>query len=159
MGLGWCAVVPALTDLTFRCIPTNDHPNTGHPEGFDHQDDHCTQHYYQGDGIQQQGKGWGVWGRGTRGERAGAGGAREWGAGDMLRAGWGRGEVFFPCLSAPCTDRQANCRSSVSFDTSTYPGDCDHARTTMHSSCFIIQNKGRLGVWRAGLRCFSAPYT
>ena len=68
MGLGWCAVVPALTDFTFRCIPTNDHPNTGNPEGFDHQDDHCTQYYYQGDGIEQQGKGWGVWGGGTCGE-------------------------------------------------------------------------------------------
>ena len=35
MGLGWCAVVPALTDLTFRCIPTHDHPNAGHAKGFD----------------------------------------------------------------------------------------------------------------------------
>ena len=87
MGLGWCAVVPALTDFSFRCIPTNDHPNTGHPEGFDHQDDHCTQYYYQGDGIEQQGRGWGVWRGGTCGERAGAGGAREWGAGGILRAG------------------------------------------------------------------------
>ena len=105
MGLGWCAVVPALTDFTFRCIPTNDHPNTGNPEGFDHQDDHCTHDYHQGDQIQQQGKGWGALGGGTCGERAGAGGAREWGAGDMLRAGWGGGEVLIRPLSTPYTQR------------------------------------------------------
>ena len=46
----------------------NDRPRTGHPEGFDHQDDHCTQDYHQGDGIKQQDKGWGVWGGGTCGE-------------------------------------------------------------------------------------------
>ena len=54
-----------MTDVTVRCIPTHDCPRTGHSEGFDHQDDHCTQDCHPDDGIQQQGKGWGVWGGGT----------------------------------------------------------------------------------------------
>ena len=197
--------VAHLTDQNVRALHPPNHPQDDHPEGFDHQGDHCTQDYHQGDGIQQQGKGWGGLGGGTCGERAGAGGAREWGTGDMLRAGWGRGGccfgvcqhhtpvwepwvtwecgwvgvwgcdgeheqeergswvtrwgagdmlsagwepggVLFRCLSAPYTDRQAYCRSSVSFDTSTHRRDHDHTHTTMHSSCFVMQNKGRLGV-------------
>ena len=151
--------VAHLTDKNVRPSHPHNHPQDNHLDHPDHRCNNCCHQDHHGSRREQQG--WGLGGLVGMGMRrgAGAGGAREWGTGDMLRAGWGRGEVFFPCLSAPCTDRQANCRSSVSFDTSTYPGDCDHAHTTMHSSCFIIQNKGTLGVYRAGLRCFSAPYT
>ena len=92
--------------------------------------------------------GWvGVWGCDGEHEQEERGSwVTRWGAGDMLSAGWEPGGVLFRCLSAPYTDRQANCRSSVSFDTSTHPRDHDHTHTTMYSSCFIIQNKGRLGV-------------
>ena len=93
------------TDRERPSTPPPNHPQDDHPEGFDHQGDHCTQDYHQGDGIQQQGKGWGALGGGTCGERAGAGGAREWGAGGMLREGWGRGAVLFRCLSTPYTQR------------------------------------------------------
>ena len=99
-----CLLLFALTENVRALHPPN-HPQDDHPEGFDHQDDHCTHDYHQGDQIQQQGKGWGALGGGTCGERAGAGGAREWGAGGMLRVGWGRGEVLFRCLSTPYTQR------------------------------------------------------
>ena len=60
----YCLLLFALTENVRALHPPN-HPQDDHPEGFDHQVDHCTQDYHQGDGIQQQGKGWGVWGGGT----------------------------------------------------------------------------------------------